>query len=171
MTNTSDVVTAGRFAGPLTGRKVLLMLLSFFGVMMAVNAAFVFFAIESFSGLQTDRAYLKGLDYNATLEQVAAQRALGWQLALTRSGPAANSQIALQYSDKQGKPLDGLSVTLELRRPTTEIYDRTIAMVPVGPGLYRADVSFPEKGDWILRSTASQADGTRYFEEHRLWLK
>ena len=45
--NASMGMTAGRFGGPLTGRKVLFLLLSFFGVMMAVNAAFVYFAIES----------------------------------------------------------------------------------------------------------------------------
>jgi nitrogen fixation protein FixH len=159
------------FRGPLTGRKVLLLLVGFFGVMMAVNAAFVYFAVESFSGLETEHAYLKGLDYNTTLEEVAAQKARGWQVSLTQEGEAPDSHIVMQYRDSRGEPLEGLAVTLELRRPTTQIFDRTLAMTPDGAGLYSADVRFPEKGAWILRSTASQGEGAPYFQEHRIWLK
>ncbi|HMB78297.1 MAG TPA: FixH family protein [Kiloniellaceae bacterium] len=155
----------------MTGRKVLLLLLSFFGLMMAVNAAFVYFAVESFSGLETEHAYLKGLDYNTTLRAAAAQRALGWQVELSQEGALLDPHIALHYRDSAGQPLDGLSVTLELRRPTTEAFDATLVMAPEGPGRYGAVVHFPEEGAWILRSTASQEDGTPYFQEHRLWLK
>jgi len=171
MTTLDDVARSGLFGRPLTGRKVLLLLVSFFSVMMAVNAAFVYFALESFSGLETEHAYLKGLDYNATLDAAAAQRALGWQVELSQDGPAAETHLALRYLDGAGAPLTGLAVTLELRRPTTQIFDRTLDMTAEGPGLYGADVRFPEKGAWILRSSARQADGTAYYQEHRLWLK
>ena len=69
---------------PITGRKVLWMLLGFFGVMMAVNGIFVYLALSSFSGLETVNAYVKGLDYNATLRRGAAQKALGWQVERER---------------------------------------------------------------------------------------
>ena len=58
-------------ARAVTGRKALWVLLGFFGVILAVNATFVYLAVSSFSGLETDNAYVKGLNYNTTLSRAA----------------------------------------------------------------------------------------------------
>ena len=62
---------------PVTGRHVLMMMLGFFGVIFAVNGVFAFLAIDTFTGLETEQAYLKGLDYNRTLTAAAEQRTTG----------------------------------------------------------------------------------------------
>ena len=41
----------------ITGRMVLVGLLTFFGVVFAVNGVFVYFALDSWPGLTTEAAY------------------------------------------------------------------------------------------------------------------
>ncbi|MHA1599926.1 MAG: FixH family protein, partial [Alphaproteobacteria bacterium] len=45
----------------LTGRHVLIMVLAFFGLVIAANVIFVVLAWQSWSGLSTDDAYRRGL--------------------------------------------------------------------------------------------------------------
>ncbi|MBT3306984.1 MAG: nitrogen fixation protein FixH, partial [Alphaproteobacteria bacterium] len=52
----------------ITGRMVLIWLLAFFGTIFAVNAVLVFFALSSWPGLTTDKAYEEGIAYNRTLD-------------------------------------------------------------------------------------------------------
>ena len=171
MTDSFAMQGSKAFDKPVTGRKVLILLLGFFGVMLTANAIFVYFALTSFSGLETENAYLKGLDYNATLEDAAEQRALGWQANLAHEVLSTEgSRVTLTYLDKAGRPLDGLAVALEIRRPTTETFDQTLELLAVGPGRYQADFSFPEKGAWFLRISASQDGEPRHRLEQRLWL-
>ena len=58
---------------------------------IAVNGVFTYFALESFGGLETEQAYLKGLDYNRTLEAAAAQRERGWQVELEQEPGSAGA--------------------------------------------------------------------------------
>ena len=48
----------------LTGRHVLYMILGFFGVVLLANVVFVYLAMDTFTGLATEGAYVKGLSYN-----------------------------------------------------------------------------------------------------------
>ena len=46
---------------PLTGKTVLIGFLAFFGLIFAVNGAFVYFALDSWPGLRYDSAAEAGL--------------------------------------------------------------------------------------------------------------
>ena len=48
---------------PLTGGKVLLMLVAFFGVVIAVNVVMMRFAIQTLPGTEVDSAYSASLAY------------------------------------------------------------------------------------------------------------
>ena len=71
MTGMADLQTTGR---RITGRQVLFGILGFFGVVFAANGAFIFFALDSFTGLATDSPYQRGIEYNQTLAAAAEQR-------------------------------------------------------------------------------------------------
>lgn len=159
-------------ARAVTGRKALWMLLGFFGVILAVNATFVYLAVSSFSGLETDNAYVKGLNYNTTLSRAAEQKALGWQVEFEQSAKdAERSLITLRYLDRNRRPLETLQVEIELRRPTSQDFDQTLALQAVEPGVYRAEVAFPMKGAWLLRGRAMEAGVLRHSMEMRLWVE
>ncbi|MEX0814747.1 MAG: FixH family protein, partial [Dongiaceae bacterium] len=50
--------------------------------MLAVNAALVYLALDSFSGLETEGAYRRGVAYDATLAAARAQGEMGWRVAI-----------------------------------------------------------------------------------------
>jgi nitrogen fixation protein FixH len=156
----------------ITGRHVLFGLLGFFGLVFAANGAFIFLALDSFSGLSTENAYQRGLDYNETLRAAETQRALGWRVAVTSEAlGAGRHRIAVDFLDKRGAPLDDLAVDGSLRRPTQDGQDRPIALARVAPGRYAVDVSLPLAGQWDLVLAARSPAGWTYRLEERLWLK
>ena len=58
---------------PLTGGKVLAILLGFFVVVFAANGVMIFDAISTFRGQTADHPYEVGLKFNLELAAVAAQ--------------------------------------------------------------------------------------------------
>lgn len=157
----------------LTGRHVLYLMLAFFGVVFLANLVFVYLAFDSFTGLATERAFVKGLAYNEVLEEADAQAALGWRVTLDRQalGPR-HWQLSATFRDRHDAPIEGLSVRLELRRPTHEGHDATLDLVPLGDGVYGAEHNFDLPGQWDLRLYAFDG-GTApvYRLEQRAWVK
>lgn len=161
----------------MTGRKVLAMLLGFFGFIILVNGIFIYFALTSFSGLSTQNAYVKGLNYNSTLESARLQKAAGWQVTATagRTAPGRELVLDVRIKDRHGRPLEDVVLSGELRRPTHAGSDLALEFRAMGPGDYRAIAGTRAAGQWDLRLLAQAPDGTgeadRYRWERRLWLK
>lgn len=143
-----------------------------FGVVIAVNAALVYFATSTFTGLETEGAYEKGLAYNRTLAAAQAQRALGWTAA-AEVGPAAapapegqrSATLAVTFRDRAGAAIEGLAVRARLTRPTTAGFDREIRLEGRGDGRYAAAVVLPMPGQWDLSISAARADGEYQLNE------
>ena len=156
----------------LTGKHVLLMLIGFFGLVMSVNAVFVYIAVTGFSGIETEDAYVKGLAYNETLAAAEAQKALGWRVNLDTEGLGGDAlQVVAEFRDRQGYPLNDLSINVELRRPTNEGFDQRTSLSLEGEGRYLSTVALPLKGQWDLYLVAENAKGDKYHLEQRLWQK
>ena len=155
----------------ITGRHVLLGLIGFFGVVMAVNVAFVYFATTTFSGLEAPKAYRSGVAYNEALRAAAAQAALGWQPALRVDTEAPETAVSLTLSDANGLPLQGLAVSAHWRRPTRTEDDREMALAPDGPGRYAGAIALPGRGQWDLSVVAEDGAGNRFRLDHRVWIK
>jgi nitrogen fixation protein FixH len=149
-----------------TGRTVLALFVGFFGVIFLVNGAFIWFATQSWHGLDTDDAYRKGLDYNATLARAEAQKVLGWRAEVSLDG----ARPVVRLFDRDGRPLGGLAVTGVARRPVDEHADRALVLVGYGDGAYRADSDLPAHGQWDLRVEVARRDGPPFLIEQRLWL-
>lgn len=134
----------------LTGTHVLVGLILFFGVMLAANGAFVYFATTTFSGLSTQDPYRKGLAYNQTLEAFRAQQATGWHASAAVSGQA----VRLTVTDSGGAPVQGLEVSGRLGRPATDAQDHTLTFRAEGQGRYVAAVGPLAPGRWDLAAEA-----------------
>lgn len=160
---------------PLTGRHVFYVLVGFFGLVMAVNAAFLYFAVESHPGVITQDAYRKGLAYNSTLRAAETQHALGWRgdLSFARGGGDRKNRyvVTLSLRDADAKPVSGLTVTGQLRRPAANNADRAVAFDERRAGDYVATIDLPYPGNWVASISGHRRDGTAYRLDERLWLK
>lgn len=123
-----------------------------FGVVIVANGALIWFARSSFSGLTDEGAYDKGIGYNRALEGAAAQARLGWRADVGFvPSVAGRGAIEARITDRAGRPMDGLEAEILLRRPAEAGLDQRLALVPQGAGMFRAEVTVPKPGQWIVR--------------------
>lgn len=139
----------------LNGWHVLAMVTAFFLVVIGVDTIMIVKAYSTFSGEVAKNPYEAGLAYNKTLAQRRAEAALGW--TVTVSEPADRT-ILLKVVDRDGKALDGLSVTGALERPATETGKLAVTFTPLGGGLYRAG-PIAAGGAWDLSAQARDKAG------------
>jgi nitrogen fixation protein FixH len=156
-------------AGPLSGFHVLFALVGFFGVIVAVNATFLYFALATFSGIETPDAYQRGLQYNAVLVEAERQEALGWQGELTLE----RKRIELALRDAAGRPVSGATASARIGRPATNRHDSEIALAEVAAGRYAADLAGLPEGAWIADIAVHRAgaEDTPWRIRERLWLR
>jgi nitrogen fixation protein FixH len=155
----------------LKGRHVLTALLGFFGVMLAVNAALVTYALNTFSGEDVPNPYMQGLAYNQTLSAHSAQAKLGWHSTLTVERDASGALVVIVLRDSEGNPQDKLAVSVILRRPTNAALDRTITLAASGDGSYSARVADLAIGQWDVIARTIAADGTPFEATRRIVLR
>jgi nitrogen fixation protein FixH len=137
-----------------------------FAVVLAANGAMLYFALSSFSGLSTKQAYVEGLAYNDRVAEEEAQAALGWTWDLDLAAveplePNGLSRVATLRADgrgAEGTPLDGLSVTATIRRPTEQGLDQTLPLRAVGPGLYETRLTLAKPGQWDVLVSAHRGE-------------
>ncbi|MFP4126272.1 MAG: FixH family protein [Alphaproteobacteria bacterium] len=134
---------------------------AFFGVVAAVNAVMIWFAVTTFTGLDRDEPYVRGIGYNDVLEEERRQAALGW----TAEVAASPDRLAVEVSDGLEQPLRGAAVDAQVTRPVNAELDFTTDLAAVEPGRYVAFVDWPAPGRWDVLVTIEQ-DG-RYFQHHR----
>ncbi len=154
----------------LTGKHILLILLTSFAIVSAVNGAFIYFALSTGPGEERDASYETGLKYNAILSEERSQEALQWR----HQSQIENARLRVSISDKGGAPIAGLSVTGHFGRPASNGDDSKLTFKEVDAGVYEADLSRVGAGSWVLAFAADKArrgaEGTTYRVKERLWV-
>ena len=140
-----------------------MVLVAFFGVVIAVNVGFVMMAVRTFPGQVSVTPYEDGLVYNRTLRQLALQDHLGWRA----SAAAAPDTVAVEVRDRSGAPVAGLAVTGKLERPATEAGRIVLTFHEAAPGRYLARQA-GLAGAWDLTASAVDAAGQTFIAERRL---
>jgi nitrogen fixation protein FixH len=157
----------------LHGWQVLAMLAGFFGLVFAVNGVMAILAVTTFSGLDGEDSYRRGLDYNATLAEAEQQTRLGWQRKLGFTASGHDVEIAL--TDRAGGPVSGLTIAGTLGRGATSLFDRSLQFQEASPGDYVAQAGTLPNGSWTVsleaRAAAGERSGQIYRLKERLWLK
>lgn len=156
---------------PLTGRRVLALVLAFFAVVFLANGAFVWLALTSWTGIDTENAYVEGLNYDETLRRAARQRALGWRLEHVLAGDRAGRRLEVRLSDRDGFPVGGVEVGAELRRPTHQAEDVRLTLGADGEGRFRSDAFALAPGQWDLVVRVGRGGETLYRRDARIWVK
>ena len=145
--------------GKLTGRHVLIMIVAFFGVMIAANVIFIRAALDTFPGVSEKKSYFQGLHYNDTLAERALQAELGWGAEVTevvREGDAGRIVVRMSKDETVLADLDLEGV---LTRPVDDDDDQPLAFKSLGEGLYEADVADFAPGAWDMALRAENSRG------------
>lgn len=132
----------------ITGRKVLVTMVCFFGVIAAVDGIMIYQAVSTFGGLATKDAYRKGLAYNQRIADSEAQSQLGWRETIAFE--PVSGALVVTLHDRDGKPLDGMTVSALVGRPATNAYDRAVELQFKGGGRYEAMVPSLPNGTWMV---------------------
>ncbi len=132
----------------------LLGILVLIGVVLAVNATFIWYATKETRSTLVERDY-KTKDRKSNeevLSELREQHSLAWQTEIKRPksvvmGTPATYEIGV--SDRDGKPVSG---TLEVvaYRASDASKDFIVPFKEVTPGRYQGAINFPLKGYWEM---------------------
>lgn len=160
------VVAAGLFLArsELTGRRVLIVVVSFFCVIIAVNYTLASRAIGTFPGLEVKNSYVASQSFD---RERAAQNQLGW--TLTPEYDAAAGELRLLFADAEGLPAPIADLQVLVGRATEAREDKTPAFTR------RAGVHVTElelaPGKWMMQVRAHAPDGTLFHQRIDLLVK
>lgn len=153
-------------ARPFTGRKMLLSVVAFFGVIIAVNMVLLTFALENDNGLVAKNGYVASQNFNTMMAEARAQEKLGWRATVDYS-PGV---VEMRYADASGAPLGGLDIAGRVGRPVTNHDDREVAFVETESGLYRMQTELGA-GAWEIDVTARDGAGNAFRRIMRFTVK
>jgi nitrogen fixation protein FixH len=138
---------------PLTGRKVLLIAVGAFGIIIAVNLFMAFKAIGTFPGLEVKNSYVASQSFDADR---AAQEALGWVVEPTYE----NGVLSLVIRDRAGLPARVAELHATVGR-TTHVRDDIEPEFTYAGGLFMAPMTL-DAGAWLIHLEAKASDGTAF---------
>jgi nitrogen fixation protein FixH len=148
---------------PLTGTKVFLILIAFFGVVIGVNMTMMKLAIVTLPGTEVDSPYAAGLVYEKEISAAHDQAARKWQVnANIRRGTDGVATVQVEARDSGGRPVTGLKFRGRLERPTDKRADLPVELGEVGIGIYRGNATAVAAGQWDL-VLEGDARGERMF--------
>lgn len=133
----------------ITGRTVLFSLIAFFAVIFTANGFMMYFAIGTFPGLEVESSYKVSQRYNKEIAHAKAQAALEWTVDanITHNGDGS-AHIRVVAKDKNGAPVTGELVTVDLQRPTSTASDQKIRLTERSAGEYVANAQGIQAGRW-----------------------
>ncbi len=137
-----------------------------FGVVTAVNGVMIWFALTTFTGLDREEPYLRGIGYNDVLAEARDQAATGWAAAVD----AAPDRLAVEVADAGAGPLRGAAVYARIKRPVDAHLDFETDLAAVGGGRYVAFVDWPAKGQWDVLVTIEHG-GRRLQHQERVHVR
>ena len=165
---TKSVVRGARV---LTGRAVLICLVSFFAVVFGVNGLMMKLALDTMPGTEVDSSYRAGSNFNAEVQAARRQAERGWRVnglaARTADGRAI---VRVEARDKTGALMTGLAFSARLERPTDKRADRSIALAEQQAGLYGGEAADIAAGQWDLVLEADRGAERLYLSRTRVLL-
>ena len=136
----TDTTTAPR---QFTGWHMLVVMLSFFALIIGVNVYFAVVAMRSWTGLVVEDSYASGQDYNEKVQRTEAQLALGWTSTLTY----AAGTFSFGLLDGKGAPLAASDVSAQITRPLGDRDVKLIALQSQPDGSFSAPIALGS-GAW-----------------------
>ena len=145
--------------GEFTGRRMALVFVGGFAIVIAVNLFMAYQAVRGFGGTVVDNSYVASQNYNAWLHKAEASRQLGWEV---RAARGADGRVVLETG---GVPAMA-SIAAEAERPLGEREVTRLEFAPAGDGRWVSDAALAE-GRWQMR-IAIIAGGQEWAGERHL---
>jgi nitrogen fixation protein FixH len=156
---------------PLTGAKVLFMLIAFFGVVFAVNFLLMKLAIDTLPGTEVDSAYGASMAYESEIGAAHDQNARNWKVdAHIQRGPDGGATLEVEARDNSGKPVSGLKFQGRFERPADRREDLPVALSETGIGIYRGSAPMIAAGQWDLVLEGDAAGRRMFLSKNRVLL-
>jgi nitrogen fixation protein FixH len=128
---------------------VLACLVTFFGIVFAMNFLLVRVALSSFGGVETESSYKAGLTFTNDVAAAHAQDARHWAVDAAIQKDPDGTRVILTARDAQSRPLTGLAPIARLSHPTDRRRDVTIELNEVRAGRFQGLATVPG-GQWDL---------------------
>jgi nitrogen fixation protein FixH len=125
------------------------------GVVVAVNGGMVYVALHGFPGQAGEEDFALSNHYDAVLERVQREAALGWTLSAQADD---TGRPVVTLVDRNRAPLRGASVTGFAERPLGAPQTQQLMFRETAAGRYVGSMALPKPGQWDLTLSAS-ADG------------
>ena len=138
-----------------TGRKMLIVTVGFFAVIVAVNLFMAYSAVSTFPGLVVRNGYVASQQFD---QLKAAQVALGWDVS-ARLEP---TRLRLDIIGPDGAPAIPATIEATLGRSTERQQDQNLLFERDASGYFLADTGALDFGVWILWLKATAEDGTLF---------
>jgi len=156
---------------PLTGGKVLFMLIAFFGVVIAVNGIMAKLAIQTLPGTEVDSAYSASLAYENEIAAAHDQNARNWKVdAHIQRGPDGGATLEVEAHDSSGLPMSGLKFEGRFERPADRRADQAVTLAEVASGVYRGSAPLIGPGQWDLVLEGDTAGQRLFLSKNRVLL-
>ena len=141
-----------------TGRHAAIILVAFFGVVIAVNLVMARMAIGTFGGTVVDSSYVASQRYNDWLAAARAQAGQSWQATATLD---ADRHAIIQLVRGED---DRLAATGTAHHPVGRATERTLRFRADGAGRLRSVDALPA-GRWQLRlAITNKGEAARLME-------
>lgn len=145
--------------GEFTGRHMAMVVVSGFGVIIAINLVMATLAVRGFGGVVVENSYVASQEFNGWLDAAREQDALGWAADLERQ---PDDRLRLSTT---GVPA-GSKITARLRRPLGRPETIDLPFAAVAPDSYLSRTPVPS-GRWIVRIGIVSGD-RRWVQEARI---
>jgi nitrogen fixation protein FixH len=147
---------------PFTGRKFLMIVIAFFGVVIAVNVTMAVKAVKTFPGLEVSNSYVASQTFD---KDRAAQEALGWVVEPSYE----RGFLSLVIRDRGGLPAPVSDISVLVGRTTMANEDMRPEFRYSG-GIFSAPVELGH-GAWLIHLEAKAQDGTMFRQRLDLFVE
>jgi nitrogen fixation protein FixH len=128
--------------------------LTLFAIVFTVNYGFITVALDTSSGLVTEKYYKYGLQQNKIDLQYRTQEDRGWNVDLQIDDATQANQpslITLVVTDKYSQPVSHGHAELRAYRPSDAKADVLLKLEETSKkGVYQAEITLPTPGIWDM---------------------
>jgi len=142
-----------------TGRDMIIVMVSFFGVILIANLSMLYFATTSWTGLVVKNGYIASQNFNKDQATQAALERQGWTGNLDIKAGHFSFHLT-----KLKQNVDGCAISGLLQRPAHNRSDSKLDFQSVKPGHYQAFQAL-EPGQWVLALKAQCPETTGVFTQ------
>ncbi len=154
----------------LKGFHVLMIAITFFGSVITVDVTMAILAIKTFSGIEAEKPYERGLAFNRDIEAAKVQDARNWNVTqhVIRE-ENGRAKFSVRFQDNMRMAIAGLDVSVHVKAPADAKQDLNVALNDLGAGLYEGMIEV-KNGEWILELVAKDPTGIVYRSSNRISL-